>query len=101
MAKKIYKPRLHETGTIITTKTAFGSTSDMIIDLSLYALADGGEITIKDNEVVCKDDKGFYITTKDRIDNKTADPNRYANAKNRLDIVDKQDSSLDNGKPIE
>lgn len=93
MAKKIFKPRMHESGTIITTKTAFGSTSDMIVDLSLYSLIDGGHITIQPNETVCKDDKGFYITSIDRIDTGIADPNRYANQKARIDIVQKTSST--------
>lgn len=101
MAKKIYKPRSHETGTVITTKTAFGSTSDMIIDINLYDVVDSQTIGLQPNEVICKDDKGFYITTKDRIDTKIADPNRYANEKNRVFLVEKQDSSLDNTKTIE
>lgn len=92
MAKNYIKPRTHDTGTIITTKTAFGSTSDMIIDLSNYTL-DGNEVKINDDEVVCKDDKGFYITNKNRIDTKIADPNRYANAKNRLHLKQKENSS--------
>jgi hypothetical protein len=92
MTRKVYNTRGHETGTIITTKTAFGSTSDMIIDLNKYTL-DGKSVLIKDDEAVCKDDKGFYITLKSRIDNKTADPNRYANAKNRLDLKEKEESS--------
>lgn len=101
MAKKLYKPRSHETGIVITTKTAFGSTSDMIRDINLYNFVDSEPRTLQSNEVVCEDDKGFYITTKDRINNKTADPNRYANEKNRIQLVAKQDSSLDNDKPIE
>ena len=36
MAKKHYKAPLHQTGTTITTKTHFGSTSDMVIDHSKY-----------------------------------------------------------------
>lgn len=92
MARNFVKPRTHDTGTIITTKTPFGSTSDMIIDLNKYTL-DGKSVLIKDDEAVCKDDKGFYITLKSRIDNKTADPNRYANAKNRLDLKEKEESS--------
>lgn len=100
MAKKIYKPRSHETGTIITTKTAFGSTSDMVIDISKYTIEDGNALIIQSNEVICKDDKGFYITSKDRIDSKIADPNRYANEKNRLALVEKENSSLDSDKTI-
>lgn len=95
MAKKIFKPRSHETGTVVTTKTAYGSTSDMIVDHNLYTLIDGESITIQSNEVVCKDDKGFYITLKNRIDTKIADPNRYANQKNRISLREKENSSLD------
>ena len=93
MAKKIFKPRLHDSGTIITTKTPFGSTSDMIVDLSLHSLIEGGHIVIQPNEVVCKDDKGFYITTTNRIDTGMADPNRYANSKARLELVEKESST--------
>ena len=89
MAKKIYKPRLHETGTVITTKTAFGSTSDMVIDVANYLNEDNSEISIADNEVVCKDDRGYYITLSSRIDTGIADPNRYANSKNRLNLLEK------------
>ena len=30
--------------------------------------------------VVCKDEHGFYITEKNRVDSGIADPNRYANS---------------------
>lgn len=93
MAKKIYKPRIHETGTVITTKTAYGSTSDMVIDINQYSLEDGSAVNIKENEVICKDDRGFYITLKNRVDTKLADPNRYANPKNRLNLVQKQQAA--------
>lgn len=29
--------------------------------------------------VVCKDEEGYYITEKKRLDNNLADPNRYGN----------------------
>lgn len=93
MARKVFKPRLHDSGSVITTKTPFGSTSEMIVDLSLYNLINGGHLTIKSNEVVCKDDKGFYITTSDRIDNGFADPNRYANSHARVELQQKDSSS--------
>jgi len=99
MAKKIYKPRSHETGTVVTTKTAYGSTSDMIVDIANYT--SDPAIVLEDNQVVCKDDKGFYITTKDRINTKIADPNRYANQKNRINLVEKQDSSIDSSESIQ
>lgn len=92
MAKKIFKPRTHETGRTVTTKTAFGSTSDMVIDPSKYLLS-GEPVNLAENEVICKDDMGFYLTLKNRIDNSTADPNRYANQKNRLDLKEKENSS--------
>ena len=79
MAKKHVKPRLHESGSTITTKTAFGSDSTMIVDLSQYK-----SITINADEVVCKDDRGFYITQKNRIDNGLADSNRHSNDKARV-----------------
>lgn len=88
MAKKYYKAPLHQTGTQVTTKTHFGSTSDMIVDHSSYTV-DGNPVEIKDNEVVCKDDKGFYITLKSRVDSGLADPNRYANQKSRILLSEK------------
>jgi hypothetical protein len=91
MAKKIFKPRSHDTGTVITTKTAFGSTADMVVDMENYTIE--GDKQVSDNEVVCKDDRGFYITYKNRINTGIADPNRYANAKNRVTLVEKQVSS--------
>jgi hypothetical protein len=83
MAKNYYKAPTHQTGTTVTTKTHFGSTSDMIIDHSQY-LFSGSRVNLKENEVICKDDRGFYLTYKDRIDSKLADPNRYANQTSRL-----------------
>lgn len=87
MARKIYKPRLHESGSIVTTKTFFGSTSDMIVDISQLNLIDR---IIQENEVVCKDDKGFYITLRSRIDSGMADPNRYANENSRIDLSEQK-----------
>lgn len=88
MAKKYYKAPVHQTGTVITTKTPYGSTSDMVVDISKYK-----DCLIQDDEVVCKDDRGFYITKKNRVDSNMADPNRYANEKNRLHLEEKEVSS--------
>lgn len=88
MAKKVFKPRLHETGVVITTKTAYGSTSDMVVDINNYT--SDPVVTLKEDEVVCKDDRGFYITLKNRINNNTADPNRYANEKARIFLAEKE-----------
>ncbi len=35
-------------------------------------------VELQDNEVVCQDDIGLYVTTEDRIDSGLADPRRYA-----------------------
>lgn len=91
MAKKIFKPRSHETGTIVTTKTAYGSTSEMLINIDDYVLPK--ELSLKENETICKDDKGYYITLKNRIDSGIADPNRYANEKNRVTLTEKVSST--------
>jgi hypothetical protein len=88
MAKKYYKPPIHQVGTAVTTKTHFGSSSDMIIDHSKYTV-DNSLVDVKDNEIVCKDDKGFYVTYKNRIDSGLADPNRYANSKFRIFLQEK------------
>lgn len=85
MAKYIYKAPKHITGSAVTTKTHFGSTSDMVIDHTSMAFENNP--TILDNQVVCKDDNGFYITFKHMIDSGLADPNRYANPKNRIYVI--------------
>lgn len=90
MAKKYYKAPVHQTGHTITTKTHFGSTSDMIIDHTKYKyLENNGPITLNSDmgAVVCKDDRGFYMTFKKMIDSGLADPNRYDNPYMRLEII--------------
>ena len=56
----------HVTGSDITTKSWFGSHSDMIVE------------EFDDVRVVCEDDRGKYITYANRIDNGLADPRRSA-----------------------
>ena len=55
----------HVTGNSITTKSWFGSHSEMIVEEK------------GDGTVVCQDDRGKYITTMSMIDSGLADPNRY------------------------
>jgi hypothetical protein len=88
MAKKYLKPRQHDSGTAVTTKTQFGSDSSMLVDLKQYK-----EISINIDDVVCKDDRGFYITNRNRIDSGLADPNRYSNTKNRINLEELEPSS--------
>jgi len=68
MAKKQIKIK-RENFTTITTPSAYGSHKSMIIPApDIHKLAE--------NEVCCRDDTHIYITTKDRLDNGLADPNR-------------------------
>jgi hypothetical protein len=75
MARKFNIPK-HVVGRNISTKTAFGSHSNMIAGCEDPAIQ---TIKIHENQVICKDDAGYYITDKTRIDSGLADPNRYAN----------------------
>lgn len=84
MAKYIYKAPKHITGSTVTTKTHFGTTADMIVDHSSIVFENNP--TIEDNQIVCKDDNGYYITFKNRVDSGLADPNRYGNTKSRLTV---------------
>lgn len=97
MAKKIFKPRQHESGSAVTTKTHFGSTDDMIFDHSQHQIIDANEkpIVLGDDEIVCKDDNGFYITKKTRVNSGLADPNRYDNRASRI-IVKEIKEAVDN-----
>lgn len=88
MARKLFKPRQHESGTIVTTKTPYGSDCSMIVDMSKYK-----PISINADEVVCKDDRGFYITKKNRINSGLADPNRHNSIKSRIELEELESSS--------
>lgn len=68
-AKSVAKRR--ETGTTITTKSPYGSHKEMVVDHLQFGL------TLQVNEVLCKDDIHYYVTTKDRLDTGLADANRY------------------------
>jgi hypothetical protein len=73
MAKKYYKAPKHFTGRTITTKTPYGTDSSMVIsDEKIIS-----QISLSDNTVLCKDDIGYYITFKDRVDSGIADPLRF------------------------
>ena len=77
--------RQHQTGKTITTKSAYGSHSDMIVDASDY------ELEINEAEVLLKDpdENFFYVTKKNRLDNGLADPARYGSKKLYLEKVEK------------
>lgn len=70
---KIFKTPKHQTGRTITTKTPYGSTSDMIVtDPDIL-----NKVPVSENCVLLQDDDGYYITNKNRIDNGLSDPLRY------------------------
>ena len=77
MAKYRSSSKGYESGKEITTKSWFGSHAEMVVELE-----EGQQVvlfarTIEDYETVCKDDRGYYVTTTSRLDDGLADPNRY------------------------
>ena len=58
--------RRHVTGNTITTKSWFGSHSEMVVE------------ELENGKVVCEDDNGRYVTYADRLNNGLADPRRLA-----------------------
>ena len=73
MAKNFIKPRKHETGRTITTKTAYGITSDMLVTDSHIV----SKIPIGVDSILVKDDIGYFIVDKNRLDDGLACPQRY------------------------
>ena len=69
--------RRHQTGSNITTPTWFGSHASMVVDHTEVQVG-GKDLTLSENQVLCKDDNGYYITEKKKLDNGLADPNRYS-----------------------
>ena len=88
MVKYRQKPKGHDTGQVVTTKSPYGSHADMVVELEelqssdFFETGEGRYRVIEDYETVCKDDRGYYITTKARLDNGLADPNRYSSKRN-------------------
>jgi len=80
MANK-YRPKAqgYDAGSVVTTKSPYGSHEDMVVDpIDLEELdPDTRFAKLKDNDVICKDDRGYYKTERSRLDNGLADPNRY------------------------
>lgn len=58
----------------IETPSPYGSHLDMVVDIDEQAQGHN----IPKDKVICKDERGYYITFKNRIDNGLADPCRYA-----------------------
>lgn len=73
MAKKLFKPRKHESGRTITTQTPYGVTNDMVVkDEEILA-----KVVVSDGMVLVQDDDGYFIVPKNVVDNRMACPLRY------------------------
>ena len=69
----------HDASREFTTPSRFGSHEEMVVDhLSIPEWNADMNLTLKDGEVVCKDDSHYYITSRKRLDTGLADPNRYS-----------------------
>lgn len=81
----------HETGNTVSTPSQFGSHRSMVVDPEQYVSAKDNRSTVScgPGVVLCKDDKGFYATLEERLDNGMADPKRYSGE--RLNLVEKSD----------
>lgn len=92
MVKYRAKPKGHETGQVITTKSPYGSHEDMVVELEelqeseFFETEEGRMLLLVGTALltVCKDDRGYYVTFKSRLDNGLADPNRYADRRFQL-----------------
>jgi len=58
----------------IETPSAFGSHSSMLVDINEIAK----NHNVPSDKVICQDERGYYVTYKNRIDSGLADPCRYA-----------------------
>ncbi len=85
---KYNSSRRFDTGREITTPSAYGSHRTMVVDPEKYVSPKDNRSTIGcgPGTVLCKDDKGFYITLEERLDNGCADPKRYSG--DRLNLVE-------------
>ena len=73
MAKNFIKPRKHETGRTITTKTPYGITSYMVVtDETVLA-----KVNVPEYCVLVNDDMGYFIVNRERVDDGLACPFRY------------------------
>jgi len=84
MAKK-YRPKskAYDAGRAITTKSPYGSHVEMVVEPEELEPSDELYLAhLHHSEVVCRDDKGYYITERSRLDDGLADPNRYSLRRN-------------------
>lgn len=73
MARQIKTGKKHETGRTITTKTAYGISSDMLVtDENILK-----KISVPEHCALVYDDLGYFIVNKERVDDGLACPFRY------------------------
>lgn len=73
MARQIRTGKKHETGRTITTKTAYGISSDMVVtDETILS-----KVNVPDHCVLVHDDMGYFIVNRERVDDGLACPFRY------------------------
>jgi len=73
MARQIGTGKKHETGRTITTKTAYGISSDMVVtDQDILS-----KVNVPEHCVLVHDDMGYFIVNKERVDDGLACPFRY------------------------
>lgn len=77
----------HDTGRQITTKTAYGTDSSMIVsDKKILK-----QVNLEKDCVLCKDDAGYYVTVKSNVDTNLADPFRHClDYRNKLNLTIKE-----------
>lgn len=74
-----------DTGRVITTPSAYGSHASMVVSSFGDSIGDSEfSVMIADDECVCRDDNGLYVTKRNRLDNGLGDPNRYGNPGARI-----------------
>ena len=79
MVKYRAAPKGYDAGSVVTTKSHYGSHADMVVEPEELEPSDELYLAhLHHSEVVCKDDIGYYVTDKDRLDNGLSDPNRYS-----------------------
>lgn len=77
----------HQTGSTITTPSQFGSHGCMVVEPETVEGFNQTGVKLQDDEVLCKDDKGYYVTYKCRLDSGCADPRRYGLRSGLGDLV--------------
>lgn len=80
MARSFVKPRKHETGRSISTKTPYGVSSDMVVTEEEIL----EKVKVSESQVLVKDDFGYFFVEKKAIDNGLACPIRYSEKREQI-----------------